>query len=91
MSSSKKRNERLTMVLEMIALYDEHEKGVELLVSVHYRNEIARIAVGHDLRGGEGGREESKHVSSGYRDSSFSILFASCKTSRRESLLTFIT
>jgi len=43
----------------MIALYHEHEKGIELLVSVHDGDEVARIAVGEHLRRrGEEGREE---------------------------------
>ena len=52
------------MVLEVVALYDEHEEGIEFLVSVYDGNEVARVAVSHHLkekrrrREGEG-REES--------------------------------
>lgn len=71
----------------MIALYHEHKKGIELLVSVHDGDEVARIAVGEHLRrsgeeGREGGRRE--HVSSGYRLYSSPVSFYIQNATTRE-------
>lgn len=57
----------LAVFVEVIALYDEHEQSVELLMPVYDGDEVTRIAMGQDLEEVKG-----RTVSSGYQVALFS-------------------